>query len=142
MIVTPVTVDSVAMSFVLAGLTLPAQKVSAIAALKDGVENIVKRRVVLVCLTQIVLVVVLATVPLGRATANQVGLGEGVKSQLALVLQCAVLMGNARLSGLNHSVIVIRAGWVGRARLNVNMADPRKRRMVHMSACVTDATVV
>ena len=129
------------MSFVQTDLTLPARKVCAIAALKDGVENTVKRRVVPVCLTQIVPVVVLVTVLLGHATATQVGLGEDVKSQLALVLQCAVLMGNARRSGIPHSVLVIRAGWVEHARLNVNTVDPRKRRMVRFSACVTAATV-
>ena len=129
------------MCFVPTGLMLLAVRVIATVVLKDGVENTVKRKAVLVSSIQTVLGVVPVTALLRHATATQVGLGGDVNSQLALVLQCAVVMGNARPLGLLRSVLATRDGWVELARPNANMVRPRKQPMVLISAGVMDATV-
>lgn len=141
MIVTPVTVDWDVMCSVPIGLTLLALRVIATVVLKDGVENTVKRKAVLVSSIQTVLGVAPVTALLGHVTATQVGLDGDVNSQLALVTQCAVDMGNATPLALPRSVLATRDGWVELARPNVNMVRPRKQPMVLISAGVMDATV-
>lgn len=142
MIVILVSVDSDAMCSVLPDLTLPAQTVSATAALKAGVGNTVKRKGVLDCSTQTVPAVALATALLRFATVIQVGLDGDAKNLPVLVPQCAAPMANVRPLGTPRSVLVIRGGWAELARLNVSMVLPGRQVMVLTSASVMVATVV
>ena len=121
---------------------LLASMILATVALKVGVENTVKRKDVLACSISIVLDVALVTALLRSVTAIQDGLVGDVKNLLAPVPQCAATMERVRPLDLNHSVLVIKGGWVELVRPNVNMVLPRKQATVCSSASVMIATVV
>lgn len=122
-------------------MLLASMKLATVAS-KVGVGNTVKRKDVLETSIPIVQDVALVTAPLRYVTAIQDGPAGGVKSLLAPVPQCAAAMERVRPLDLNHSVLVIRGGWVELVRPNVNMVLPRKQATVYSSASVMVATVV